>query len=94
MPEANVKMDRRRIMETRLKGILKRLILSDKLRSWAMKRRMKEREKRAQPDANSPSLRNDFTFTDMKKQVRMPIRSSISRRVDHAGLDESPPTSA
>jgi hypothetical protein len=93
MPEASVKMDKSRMTEIKPKGILRRLMLSDKLSTWATKRRTKEREKRVQPDASSPSLRNDFTFTDMKKQVRMPIRRRMSRRVDQAGVDENPPTS-
>jgi hypothetical protein len=65
MPEANVKMERRRIMDIMLTEMLSRLKVIDRLRSWAANKRTKDSKNRDHPEANSPPLKNDLTFTEI-----------------------------
>ena len=94
MPEANVKMDRRRIMDTMLTDMLSRLKVIDRLRSWAVNKRTKDSKNRVHPEANSPSLKNDLTFNEIKKQVRIPIKSNTSMNRAKVGVDENSPIPA
>jgi hypothetical protein len=73
------KMDKSRIRETMLSGIWKRLLDTEKLRSWAMNRMAKAMEKRTQPYESSPSFRKVFTFNDEKKQNTVARRSKTSK---------------
>lgn len=74
-------MDRNRIKETSIKGISKRPLETEMLKSWAIDKMAKEKEKRTQPYANSPSFKKDFTFNEEKKQKRTPKKSKISKIV-------------
>ncbi len=72
-------MDKNRTMETMMRGISKSPLDAERLKSWAINRMAKEREKRIQPYASSPSFRKDFTFNEEKKQKRIPKRSKTSK---------------
>ena len=52
---------------------------TERLKSWATNRMAKEKEKRAQPYAISPSFKKEFTFSEEKKQKRIPKRSRTSK---------------
>lgn len=64
-----------------VRGTLRRLLETQRLKSWATKKTAKEKEKRTQPYANSPSLKKDFTLNEEKKQKPIAKRSRISKSV-------------
>ncbi len=74
-------MDKSRVREIMLRGMSRSPLETERLNSWAMDRMAKEKEKRIQPYASSPSLKKDFTFNEEKKQKRIPKRSKASRTV-------------
>ncbi len=57
------------------------LLETQRLKSWAMKKMAKEKEKRTQPYASSPSFKKDFTLSEEKKQKPTPRRSRRSKTV-------------
>jgi hypothetical protein len=61
-----------------MRGILKSPLDIERLKSWAINRMAKEKEKRIQPYASSPSFKKDFTFSEEKKQKRIPKISRTS----------------
>jgi hypothetical protein len=72
-------MDKSLIKETMVKGMTKSPLETERLKSWAMNRMAKEKEKRSQPHESSPSLKKDFTFNEAKKQKRAPKRIITSK---------------
>lgn len=74
-------MNKNRVRETMAKGMSRRPLETDRLKSWEMNRMAKEREKRIQPYASSPSFKKDFTFNEAKKQKRIPKRIKTSKSV-------------
>jgi hypothetical protein len=77
MPEPRRRMNKTRRDEIMLGAILNNPIIKNRLRSCATKRRTKESESRVQPAASSPSLKKDFTFTDMRKHENVPTKSNM-----------------
>ena len=74
-------MDKSRIRETIMRGISKSPLDTERLKSCAINRMAKEKEKRIQPYASSPSFKKDFTFSEEKKQNPIPKRSRTSKTV-------------
>ena len=72
-------MDKSRTKETIMRGISKSPLDTERLKSWATNRMAKEKEKRIQAYASSPSFKKDFTFNEEKKQKRIPKRSKTSK---------------
>lgn len=64
-----------------MRGTLRTPLEAERLRSWATNRMAKEKEKRTQPYASSPSFKKDFTLNEEKKQKRIPKRSKTSKAV-------------
>lgn len=81
MPKARHRMDKRRARGMMVIGMLRRLLETQRLKSWARNKTAKEKEKRTQPYANSPSFKKDFTLTEEKKQKPTPKRSRRSNSV-------------
>jgi hypothetical protein len=92
MPKARHRMDKRRARGITVTGTLRRLLETPRLNSWATKKTAKEKEKRTQPYANSPSFKKDFTLNEDKKQKptakRSRISSSVGRKPVAAPLPE------
>jgi hypothetical protein len=80
MPQAKDRMDKSRVRETMKKGTSKSPLDTIRLKSWAINRMAKEKEKRIQPCASSPSFKKDFTFNEEKKQKRIPRKSRTSKK--------------
>ena len=64
-----------------MRGISKSPLDTERLKSWAINRMAKEKEKRTQPYASSPSFKKDFTFSEEKKQNPIPKRSRTSKTI-------------
>jgi hypothetical protein len=94
MPEPRRRMNKTRRDEIMLGAILNNPIIKNRLRSCATKRRTKETESRVQPAASSPSLKKDFTFTDMRKHENVPTKSNMSRKVGSINEEPEPPAAA
>jgi hypothetical protein len=94
MPEPRRRINKIRRDEIMLGAILKNPTIKNRLRSCATKRRTKESESRVQPAANSPSLKKDLTFTDMRKHEIVPSKSNISRIVGSINEEPEPPAAA
>ena len=73
-------MDKSRVRETMKRGTSKNPLDTIRLRIWAINRMAKEKEKRIQPFASSPSFKKDLTFNEEKKQKRTPRRSKTSKK--------------
>jgi hypothetical protein len=72
-------MDKSRIRETIVRETYKSPLEAKRLKSWAIDKMAKEKEKRTQPYESSPSFKKDLTFNEEKKQKRTPKRSKISK---------------
>jgi hypothetical protein len=65
--------------ETMVKEIFRSPLETERLKSWAMNKMAKEKEKRRKPNESSPSFKKDFTFNEEKRQRRTTTNSKTSK---------------